>query len=555
MEGSEAKYIKTGLISGSAEGNSDRKEKELRHKVIILIFFLLLISLWSQGVLAAANEYFDISEPWVYTLVLQVEIKNPSSQSIRNVNITFPLMDQNQPEYQKFLGEEFNPWPNKIITSKAGTRQGVFYIPLIRPGEKVVIKQKYAVKNYAIDYQIEPSQVISDYENGPDLVKYLQPEMRIQSDNPAIINYAREVAKNETNPYILAQKLFVDINLFMTYREGVNANKGALNALKSGEGVCEDYTDLFVASARALGIPARWLSGYLYLPKEHNVSPYIRGDGNLDISLMRHTWPEFYLSRIGWVPLDPTFTYMIKSGKSREKAIDWSKFAQIESASRHIFFSYGSHEDGYIECKYTGQEPKVEFSEYLEFGKNIFPFRDAVNHWAKDSIMFLTDFTPPIIGGYGNGIFGPDDHLTRAQLVAMLNRILSLDYNVQKPQFSDVKPGYWAYADIAAAKGAGIVGGFPDGTFRPDQEVSRAEVAVILDRAFNLPYPAAGVSFKDLGKAGYAWADASIITLAGNGIAAGYSGGLYKPEQPVSRAEVAVFLSRILDGTFRLKIN
>lgn len=119
----------------------------------------------------------------------------------------------------------------------------------------------------------------------------------------------------------------------------------------------------------------------------------------------------------------------------------------------------------------------------------------------------------------------------------------------------DLHPGFWAYADIVAVQRAGIMTGYPDGTFRPNQAVSRAELAVIFDRAFDLGYPAAGFSFVDLGQPGYAWADASIVTLAGTGIAGGYTGGYFYPQRQVSRAEFAAFLARVLEPSFRLPIS
>lgn len=525
-----------------------------------IIFWLILwgiaVGSWPGTALALENDVYTRTDPWVYTITHKILISNPAKEDIKNVRVTIPLMDQNQPPYQELLGEELNPWPVEFINDgKSGTRQGVFEIPTIKAGSEVVLEQRYAVRNFGIKYNVESWQVSSDYSKEKFDPKYLKPETKIESNHPLVIKYAQDTVKDQTNPYLMAQKLFADINLFMTYQDGPNANQGAVQAIRTGVGNCEDYTDLFVAAARALGIPARQQTGYLYLPKDYNCSPYIQADGSLNLSLMRHTWPEIFLPGVGWMVLDPTFTYTIKSGNKQEKGVDWSKFGKIASSSRHIFFGNGSHDNGRIELKYRGAKINVSFSENLVFGNNVFPFRDAANHWAKDSIMYLTGITPRIIGGYGDGLFGPNDQVTRAQLAAMLNRALSLDYHVGKPQFSDVASGYWGYADIAAAKGAGIVAGFPDGTFRPERYVSRAELAVIFDRAFNLPYPAAGTSFNDLGKSGFAWADASIIRLAGNGVAGGYPGRLFKPEKTVTRAEVAVFLSRIMDGAFKLNVK
>lgn len=527
-------------------------------KITGFMIALMIVFISSLGAAQAEEEkFYQKSDPWVYTITHKTVISNPGKEAIRNVRVTIPLMDTNQPVYQELLGEELSPWPVKIVRSGKGTRQGVFEIPSIAPGKSVILEQRYGVRNYAIHYQIEPRQIAEADDNEKIDSRYLQPETKIESDHPLIVGYARDVVKDETNPYVMAQKLFADINLFMTYRNNPDdAWKGALNAILTGKGNCEDYTDLFVAAARAVGIPARWKTGYLYLPKEYNSPPYIQEDGSLDISLMRHTWPEIYLPDVGWMVLDPTYTYTIKSGKKEEKTVDWSKFGKIESSSRHIFFSYGNHDEKYgIEYKSSGPKPDVKFSENLVFGNNVIPFRDVSGHWARDSIRFLAGLTPSIIGGYGNGLFGPNDPVTRAQLAAMLNRALSLNYPVSKPQFTDVAPGYWGYADIATAKAAGIVAGFPDGTFRPEKHVSRAELAAIFCRAFNLSKPDESPTFRDLGQSGFIWADSSIITLAGNGIAGGYPGGFFGPEKTVTRAEVAVFLSRVMDGVFRLKVN
>jgi len=513
----------------------------------------VLIAVWllCGGAWAAETDSFLRSEPWIFTVSHQTLVGNPAQEPIRDLRLTIPLMDTVQPVYQELLGEEFSLWPERIMRSAAGTRLGVFRIPVLNPGQEIVLTQKFAIRNYLVKFNVDNGISIQQDYSGLD-PRYLLPETRIQSQDSRVINYARDVAGGETNPLLVAERLFADINLFMTYTNGLSANQGALSALKTGEGVCEDYTDLFVAAARALGIPARWQTGYLYLTKEYTQAPYILEDGSLDITLMRHTWPEFYLAPFGWVVLDPTHTYYIRSGENREKAVDWTKFAAFDSASRHIFFAGGSHDDEMIQFSHLGPRPAISFSETMVYGNRVFAFRDAVNSWAKDSIRYLTSQSPPIIGGYGNGLFGPDDPITRAQLAAMVNRAVDLDYRAQRVSFPDVPAGYWAYADISATQQAGVIAGYPDGTFRPNQPVTRGELAVILDRAFDLDYPAAGFTFPDLGEPGYAWADASIVTLAGNGIAGGFPDGLFHPERQVTRAEFAAFLTRVLEKSFRL---
>jgi transglutaminase-like putative cysteine protease len=526
-------------------------------KIINFLLFLLLVTVFLPGQSGwAADEKRSLtkSDPWVYTITHRTTVHNPDAESIYNIQVIIPLMHDKQPEFQDFMGEELSPWPVKIIENEKGARLGVYHIAFLKPGETKVLEQRFAVRNYGINYNLDNAEIGTNYSREKFDAQYLAPENKIEAANSQVIQYAQNVVKEETHPYQMARMLFSDINLFMTYQNepAESVNQGAVNALRTGIGNCEDYTALFIASCRALGIPARAQTGYLYLPKEHSGPPFIKDDGSLDITRMRHTWPEIFLPKQGWVVVDPTHTLTINYGHRYEKVVDWSKFGKIATDSRHIFFSYGRSDDNYIEIRYSGPKPQIDFSENLVFGYHIFPFRDATTHWAKDSIGYLAQFTPPIIGGYGMGLFGPNDSVTRVQLAAMLNRALSLDYHVAKPQFSDIKPGYWGYADIAAVKGAGITGGFPDGTFRPEKSVTRAELAVMIGRAFDLPRSASGVSFRDLGQSGFSWADADIIRMAESGIIAGYPGNLFRPEKPVTRAEVAVILSRAMEGGFRL---
>ena len=109
-------------------------------------------------------------------------------------------------------------------------------------------------------------------------------------------------------------------------------------------------------------------------------------------------------------------------------------------------------------------------------------------------------------------------------------------------RFTDIE-GSWAEAWIEELYDQGITGGFPDGTYRPEDRVTRAEIAVFLLKAthgagYSPPQPSDG-SFNDI--AGH-WAEAWIDQLKLEGIAAGYPDSTYRPENLVTRAEMAVFL-------------
>ncbi|NMA14658.1 MAG: hypothetical protein GX930_05405, partial [Clostridia bacterium] len=75
-------------------------------KLVFMIIFLLVLS--SNIVYAGSEKYYTLSEPWVYTITHEVVLKNPTQDTIRNIRVTIPLMNKNQPVYQELIGEEFN---------------------------------------------------------------------------------------------------------------------------------------------------------------------------------------------------------------------------------------------------------------------------------------------------------------------------------------------------------------------------------------------------------------------------------------------------------------
>jgi len=114
--------------------------------------------------------------------------------------------------------------------------------------------------------------------------------------------------------------------------------------------------------------------------------------------------------------------------------------------------------------------------------------------------------------------------------------------------FTDVAPDYWAYNHIEAAKVAGLVSGYPDGSYHPEEQVTRAQMAVFLQRAKGLPLYSGAQIFTDV-PATY-WAFGQIGAVYQAGIVLGYANGdgtsRYDPEGLVTRAQMAVFLTRAI---------
>ena len=91
-----------------------------------------------------------------------------------------------------------------------------------------------------------------------------------------------------------------------------------------------------------------------------------------------------------------------------------------------------------------------------------------------------------VIAGYSDGTFRPNEKVTRAQAAMMIGRALNLDGTKRSAAFSDVSDSHQASGYIASAAEAGIIKGYQNGTFRPDETVTRGQMAIFLSRVFQL---------------------------------------------------------------------
>jgi competence protein ComEC len=166
-------------------------------------------------------------------------------------------------------------------------------------------------------------------------------------------------------------------------------------------------------------------------------------------------------------------------------------------------------------------------------------FTDTGGHWAETDIELL--YSLGLVGGYSDGSFGVKKSITRAEVATIITRHLNLSGS--KPTFSDVSSKHWAYLSIGAVEKEGIMGGYKDGSFNANDPITRAELSTLLVRAYDLTGKSP-LSFSDVSSKH--WAYYNIQVLVNNGIAGGYPDGTFKPSNNVNRAEFATFLARII---------
>jgi hypothetical protein len=127
----------------------------------------------------------------------------------------------------------------------------------------------------------------------------------------------------------------------------------------------------------------------------------------------------------------------------------------------------------------------------------------------------------------------------------------ALPATADAPSFSDVSSDFWAFDEIEACAAAGVVQGFPNGTYRPGLVVTRDQMAVYISRAMvvvsgsasaQVPTGPAEPTFHDVGVD--QWAYQYIEFCAAEGVVQGYPGGSYRPSEPVNRGQMAVYIAR-----------
>ncbi len=147
------------------------------------------------------------------------------------------------------------------------------------------------------------------------------------------------------------------------------------------------------------------------------------------------------------------------------------------------------------------------------------------------------------MGGYEDGTFGPSRSITRAEVASAFHRLLlDKDTDMDKT-FSDVAEDSWYYETVTALASMGLIGGYEDGTFRPDQAITRAEFAAMATR-FAKPSDAKKVTFTDVDKD--SWYYDAVRTAVSYGWIGGYEDGTFRPEQKISRAEAIAIMNRML---------
>lgn len=208
-------------------------------------------------------------------------------------------------------------------------------------------------------------------------------------------------------------------------------------------------------------------------------------------------------------------------------------------------------------AKFADQVGRIEevvsgFNKKIDLAKaNPAPaqFTDISAHWAGQTVETFVKLG--VVQGYQDGGFRPNASITRAEFAAVIARVFDLSGSGRPSTLSDIN-GHWAAAEMTSLQEKGLVSGYPNGTFQPNGEISRAEMIAIISRIVDLSGVAASASaeFSDVSGT---WNQEQIQKAAAAGIVSGSGSGQFLPAKQASRAEALTIVLRVLQLNPELK--
>ena len=216
---------------------------------------------------------------------------------------------------------------------------------------------------------------------------------------------------------------------------------------------------------------------------------------------------------------------------------------------------------------FTGWYADVELTQLIEtviMNEHISVYAG----WEKDEEPWVPPYIPPVepeepvyepnwlnttdhfgyIIGYGDGTIKPDASITRAEVATIFFRLLTDEardkFWTETNSYSDVAPTAWYNNAVSTLSRMGILGGYEDGTFRPNASITRAEFAKIAVSFFEYEDISAENIFTDV--AAGSWYENFVAVAAKLGLIEGYAGNVYRPNESITRAEACTIINRTL---------
>ncbi|MEK8130514.1 S-layer homology domain-containing protein [Paenibacillus filicis] len=240
---------------------------------------------------------------------------------------------------------------------------------------------------------------------------------------------------------------------------------------------------------------------------------------------------------------------------------------KLEGEGKQITIKHGGSDEGIDKDSFSvtvnGKPVAIE-QVIVEKGRIILVLRQPVLAGDQVAVVYAGDLTVdsekrkrtfsmlvnnpghhrPYITGYPDGTFGPSNRITRAEVATILSRVTSKAENRKEVTYTDVTQSHWASDNINRVTWMGIMDGYPDGSFRPEAPVTRAEMASLAAR-WSTGNPTSSLSARFTDVQGH-WAQEAILRMRTAGVLDGYEDGRFLPEHSLTRAEAVTVVNKLL---------
>ena len=272
-------------------------------------------------------QYFEVkdtagtklfSDKRIFHVQYTIDIQNVGSASGNGLYLWVPRVLE-APEQRDVTLISVEPEP--LFSDYNGFM--LFFLEDLEGGRSYRVRLDYIFSRYAVETKINSARVPSLYDKATRLYQtYALPDAIVPSNEKAIVALGKTVVKQERSPYRKAWLIYSYVLDRLSYEAG---SRDALGAIESRKGDSYAYAVLFSALARSVGIPARPVAGYV-----------VDNEG----ACIKHFWAEFYLEKVGWVPVDPLLGDGHKMGNfPSEIQVRNIYFGNLDN--RHIVFTKG----------------------------------------------------------------------------------------------------------------------------------------------------------------------------------------------------------------------
>lgn len=279
--------------------------------------------------------------------------------------------------------------------------------------------------------------------------------------------------------------------------------------------------------------------GYTFAGWEPVVADKVTGNATYTAKWEAKSYTVTYNSNGGTVVKPETVTYGNKATKPTNPTCSGYTFAGWYTDNEKFFNKYDFNTlvtgNIILYAKWTRNYTPRPYTPPTV----VIPDDDALGLNTTDHFAYIV--------GYGNGEVRPQNNITRAEVATIFFRLLTddvRDENLTKTnRYSDVAATSWYNTAVSTLSSMGIITGYPDGTFRPNAAITRAEFAAIAAR-FDNDGDKTAAKFSDIATH---WAKDEISIAYNNGWITGYPNGTFGPQRDITRAETMTLVNRVLN--------